>query len=119
MNRLEQVFVNLLTNARDAFDDIDRKDKEISVSTHVVNKSVIIEFKDNAGGIDEDKLKKIFQPFFTIKEVGKGTGLGLSISHGIIKEHNGEISCSSQKGKGTIFKIVIGQHQETSGSKVA
>ncbi len=63
--------------------------------------------RDNGCGIKQDKLEKIFTPFYTTKEPGKGTGLGLSIVYGIVKSHKGEILCESQVGVGTTFKIYL------------
>jgi signal transduction histidine kinase len=66
-----------------------------------------IEFTDNGYGIDQENLRKIFEPFYTTKKPGEGTGLGLSVSYGIIRDHNGEILVESETGKGTTFRVVI------------
>jgi len=108
-SRLEQVFINLLINARDAIEDLyppgqDTKgDKKITLRTRSAGGTVIVEVCDTGIGIPEAILDKIFEPFFTTKEVGKGTGLGLSISYGIIKECGGSITAESEPGKGTCF----------------
>jgi signal transduction histidine kinase len=107
--RLEQVFINLLNNARDALDGMeDNKDKQINISSRHEDGKLILEFVDNGPGIPAEVLAKMFDPFFTTKEVGKGTGLGLSISHTIISEHYGEISFHSEgEGLGTTCRIVL------------
>jgi signal transduction histidine kinase len=107
-NQLEQVFINLLQNAIDAF-PIDKDDAEIRIAARysVKKKSLILKFYDNGSGIKKEIIDKIFEPFYTTKEVGKGTGLGLSIVYGIISEHNGTIHCDSTVNKGTVFTITI------------
>jgi len=110
-SRLEQVFINLLINARDAIEDLysyppghDTKgDKKIILKTRSAGGVVLAEVCDTGIGIPEAILDRIFEPFFTTKEVGKGTGLGLSISYGIIKECGGNITAKSEPGKGTCF----------------
>lgn len=106
--RLEQVFVNFLTNARDAFEEKDSKaSKIITLRSKLEKDLVIVEFKDNGIGISQENLDKLFDPFFTTKKVGKGTGLGLSISYGIIAEHKGKIKVSSIPGEGTIISVYL------------
>jgi C4-dicarboxylate-specific signal transduction histidine kinase len=102
--QLEQVFINLLTNARDAVADSPRKLIRISAGA-VGPTTVEIAFADTGHGIAQGLEQRIFDPFFTTKEVGKGTGLGLSITYGIIKEHGGTISVLSQPSKGSTFLI--------------
>ena len=106
--KLNQVFMNLLVNACHAITD----KGEIRIKTGTENGSVKIEISDTGGGIPENVMDKIFDPFYTTKPVGKGTGLGLSISHGIIKQHHGEIYAQSDPGEGTTFTIKIPIHQE-------
>ncbi|QWR76474.1 PAS domain-containing sensor histidine kinase [Candidatus Magnetomonas plexicatena] len=116
-NQLEQVFINLLQNAMDAFPK-GTANPTIKVNVSLSSekrKWVVIKISDNASGIDPENLDKIFEPFFTTKEVGKGTGLGLSIVYGIISEHNGTIACESVKNKGTVFTIKIPACEETVG----
>ena len=109
--RLEQVFVNLLLNARDAIEDklatavIKKGPEKITLITSSDGDKIIVEVSDSGAGIPKDQLEKIFEPFFTTKSVGKGTGLGLSISYGIIKDCGGNIQVKSKKGKGTRFII--------------
>ncbi len=108
-NQLEQVFLNLLTNARDAIEATGGKEPgQIEIVTRVSdndNECVEILVKDSGTGIAADHLEKIFDPFFTSKEVGKGTGLGLSISYGIIQDHQGEIEVAATGPEGTTFRI--------------
>jgi histidine kinase len=107
--RLEQVFINLLLNARDAIEDklatefIQKGAEQILVRTSGDRDSVRVEVSDTGTGIPQNILDKIFEPFFTTKSIGKGTGLGLSISYGIVKECNGNIQVKSEKDKGTTF----------------
>ena len=118
-NRLQQVFVNLISNARDALDLADENlKKKIIVSTKICSDKVVISFQDNGTGISKEKLKKVFDPFFTTKDVGKGTGLGLSISDGIIKDHHGEIVVGSTESVGSKFSIHLPLLTEEEKSKI-
>lgn len=101
--QLNQVFMNLLINGAQAI----KKQGEISIATWQKNDSIFISISDTGEGIPQDTIKKIFDPFFTTKEIGKGTGLGLSISYEIITKHDGEITVTSEVGKGTQFLIRI------------
>jgi C4-dicarboxylate-specific signal transduction histidine kinase len=101
--QLEQVFINLLTNARDAVADSPRK--AIRISGSVGSAVVEVAVADTGHGIPAELEGRIFDPFFTTKQVGKGTGLGLSITYGIIKEHSGTISVVSPPGEGATFLI--------------
>jgi len=101
--QLNQVFMNVLSNAIDAID----KNGTITITTRKMNGIVSISIKDTGKGIPRGYQEKIFEPFFTTKEVGRGTGLGLSISHGIIKKHNGTIEFRSNPGEGTEFIISV------------
>src|SRR5438093_1590930 len=101
--QLEQVFINLLTNARDAMADSPRK--AIRISSSVGPAIVEVAFADTGDGIPPGLERRIFDPFFTTKDVGKGTGLGLSITYGIVKEHGGTISVVSRPGEGATFLI--------------
>src|SRR5438445_462639 len=103
--QLEQVFINLLTNARDAVADSPRK--AIRISGSVRSEAVEVVFADTGHGIPSGLERRIFDPFFTTKEVGKGTGLGLSITYGIVKEHGGAISVVSRPGEGATFLIQL------------
>jgi C4-dicarboxylate-specific signal transduction histidine kinase len=101
--QLEQVFLNLLTNARDAV--ADSPHKAIRISAAVGSEVVDIAFTDTGPGIPPGFEGRIFDPFFTTKEVGQGTGLGLSITYGIIKDLGGTISVTSPPGEGATFLI--------------
>jgi len=103
--QLEQVFLNLLTNARDAVADSPRK--AIRISGVVRCGAAEVTFADTGPGIPSGLERRIFDPFFTTKEVGKGTGLGLSITYGIVKEHGGTISVVSRHGEGATFLITL------------
>ena len=105
-HQLQQVFLNMINNARQAIEEV-RKQGEIEISTATANGKVRIEIKDNGPGIAEENLKRIFDPFFTTKQVGKGTGLGLSLCYGIIQEHSGTIVVTSKAGEGAIFAIEL------------
>jgi histidine kinase len=112
-NRLEQVFINLLTNARDAIEEKgksaanQRGEKRISLNTRLEKGMIRIEVKDTGTGIPEAFSERIFDPFFTTKKAGKGTGLGLSISYGIIREYEGTIEVESQEDEGSAFIIEL------------
>ena len=113
---IEQVLMNLATNARDALPD---GGKIVITTTVLTLDSVfaqahglvapgdyaLLSFNDNGQGMDEETIKRIFEPFYTTKDLGKGTGLGLSIAYGIIKKHHGHIFCHSAIGSGTTFEI--------------
>jgi two-component system, NtrC family, sensor kinase len=100
-NRLQQVFLNLFMNARDAMPS----GGMLEVRTAGHNGYVEIEITDTGIGIPRENLIRIFDPFFTTKSSGRGTGLGLSVSYGIIKEHAGKIDVRSTPGKGTSFRV--------------
>ena len=100
-NRLQQVFLNLFMNARDAMPSGGML--EVRTATH--NGYVEVEITDTGMGIPRENLHRIFDPFFTTKSTGRGTGLGLSVSYGIIKEHAGKIDVRSTPGKGTSFRL--------------
>lgn len=121
-NKLEQVFLNIIGNAKDSIlelESIMKKNlstnefqnwldtalKKITISVKRIDQNLVIEISDTGTGIKESIINKIFDPFFTTKDVGKGTGIGLYISYGIIKEFNGTISVQSVEMKGTIFTI--------------
>lgn len=100
-NRLQQVFLNLFLNAKDAMPSGGML--EVRSSAH--NGSVEVEVTDTGLGIPREDLARVFDPFFTTKATGRGTGLGLSVSYGIIKEHAGKIEVRSTPGKGTSFRL--------------
>jgi signal transduction histidine kinase len=100
-NRLQQVFLNLFLNAKDAMPS----GGMLEVRTAANNGTVEIEIADTGMGIQRENLARMFDPFFTTKATGRGTGLGLSVSYGIIKEHAGKIEVRSTPGKGTSFRL--------------
>ena len=113
-HQLQQVFVNILGNARQAIEAF-RPDGQIIVRTGVEKGFVRVEFIDNGPGIRPENLSRIFDPFFTTKPVGKGTGLGLSLSYGMIQEHGGRISARSEVGNGATFVIELPVAADLSG----
>ena len=142
-HQMEQVFLNLLSNARDALDEkdeaVDRgsqntgttpepgitnheprggrggvSEKRLIIRTRREGDEVVAEVEDNGAGIDEKDVGRVFEPFYTTKEADKGTGLGLSISYAIVKNHGGEIVCESRQGEGTVFRVRLpGEKSET------
>jgi hypothetical protein len=107
--KLQQVFTNLILNARDAMIG---GGKITLMTDSNENGEVVIEVSDTGEGISPENLTKIYDPFFTTKGVGSGTGLGLAVSYGIVQEHAGTIEARSQLGEGTTFHLVFPQFQE-------
>lgn len=103
VGQLNQVFMNLLSNAGDAIAD----QGNVWIRTRSENEHVIVDIEDDGGGIPPEHLPKIFDPFYTTKPIGKGTGLGLSISYGIVDKHGGTISVESTSGHGTTFTVKL------------
>lgn len=111
-NRLEQVIFNLVTNARDAIElRVPSEDVPtggtITLSTLSKGDTVVFTIADTGVGIPEDRMEKIFEPFYTTKEVGKGMGLGLAITYGIVRDFGGEIEVESTLGRGTRFRVSL------------
>ncbi|MEM7773769.1 MAG: ATP-binding protein, partial [Cyanobacteria bacterium P01_A01_bin.37] len=105
---LNQVFLNILSNAIDVLDTCQEATPTITITTQQYPESVKIAISDNGPGIPRAVQQKIFDPFFTTKTVGKGTGMGLAISHQIVVEsHGGELDCQSIPGQGTEFLITL------------
>ncbi len=102
-HKLQQVFLNLCLNAKDAM----RKGGWLSVSSSVLNSQVVVDVADTGTGIRREDLSRIYDPFFTTKEIGQGTGLGLAITYGIVQEHDGSIACYSTPGLGTRFVLTL------------
>jgi len=102
-NRLQQVFFNLVLNARDAMP----AGGWLTLETRADDDTVIIEVKDTGTGIRKEDIKRIYDPFFTTKGIGRGTGLGLSVSYGIVQEHGGAIFVESTPGQGTTFQVAL------------
>ncbi|MBF0314710.1 MAG: PAS domain S-box protein [Oligoflexia bacterium] len=118
VGKLQQVIMNMLTNAKDAIKERGEGGGIIQVGTidrkgsgggdaNASEQEIVITISDNGIGMSEEQLKKIFDPFYTTKEIGKGTGLGLSISNSIITSIGGKITVWSEKGKGSIFTIIL------------
>ena len=110
--RLEQVFINLLLNARDAIEEKSAArsasgEKKITLKTWQDGQKVVAEVGDTGGGIPKAIEDKLFEPFFTTKQVGKGTGLGLSISYGIVKDCGGDIRAVSRDNEGAVFYVTF------------
>ena len=109
-NQLEQVFLNLISNARDAMEKVERK-RELAIATSLIHDNasddVEVIVRDTGRGIPPEDMDKIFDPFFSTKEVGKGTGLGLSICYGIIEAHGGHIEVESKLDAGTTFRVFL------------
>ena len=119
--RLEQVFLNLLGNARDALDEKgadsvprdrtgDNARKRITIRTRYrkdARLGVIAEVEDNGIGVESVSVGRVFEPFFTTKDINRGTGLGLSISYATVRDHGGEITCESTWGEGSTFRVEL------------
>ena len=101
--KLQQVFLNLFLNARDAMP----KGGWLTIVTRAEGGSAVVEVADTGSGIPAEQLSRIYDPFFTTKDIGKGMGLGLSITYGIVQEHGGAMSCDSAVGQGTRFSISL------------
>jgi PAS domain S-box-containing protein len=115
VNRLEQVFINLVINARDAivYHDTtisnrdEKRPKLVSMKAFKENNRIVITVADTGPGIPQNIIDKVFDPFFTTKRPGEGTGLGLSISYGIVKDHRGSIEVLESTEKGTTFRLTF------------
>jgi signal transduction histidine kinase len=118
-SQIERVFLNLIINAAEAMTG----DGTLTLTTcfGTNGNGIEIEVKDTGHGISMENMEKIFNPFFTTKEISHGVGLGLAISYGIVKEHNGEITVESEIGQGAKFIVslpIITKVSEEDGSKV-
>lgn len=124
-NKLEQVFLNLMTNSKDAMEDMGHgiltvKTQPVFDKTSNENRTVtgvFVLFSDTGTGIANDIKDKVFDPFFTTKEVGKGTGLGLSISYSILEDHGGSINAENNEGAGTTFRLFFPAERRKSPRK--
>jgi two-component system NtrC family sensor kinase len=104
-NELNQVFLNLIINAKQATEN--SKEATINISSHYQDDTIFIRIQDNGCGMSEEVKKQIFVPFFTTKPVGKGTGMGMAVAYGIIANHQGKIIVESIEGSGTTFEIQL------------
>jgi len=102
-NRLQQVFFNLILNAKDAMPS----GGWLTLATNCEDEQVVVEVRDTGHGIRREHIKRIYDPFFTTKGLGRGTGLGLSVSHGILQEHGGAIFVESTPDSGTTFRVTL------------
>jgi signal transduction histidine kinase len=114
-HQLQQVFLNLFLNARDAMP----RGGWLSVSTRVQGDRVFAEVADTGSGIPSEQIARIYDPFFTTKSIARGTGLGLSITYGIVREHDGTIDCDSAVGQGTRFTLALPLAQASARSAQA
>jgi signal transduction histidine kinase len=101
--KMQQVFLNLFLNARDAMPS----GGWLTVRSRVERDSALVEVADTGSGISAEHLSRIYDPFFTTKTVGQGTGLGLSVTYGVVQEHQGTIECASRPGHGTRFTLTL------------
>ncbi len=117
-NRLEQVFINLFVNARDAIEDkfeklIHSPEKKIYLRTSLVDGKVRVEVADTGIGIPKPLLEKVFEPFFTTKRAGRGTGLGHSITCGIVEDYEGTLEVETLENEGSTFILTFPASSET------
>lgn len=117
-SQINQVFLNIITNAVQAMPS-DRTEKGIITLRTAIEdqKTIRVEISDNGDGIPKDVLPKIFDPFFTTKEIGKGTGMGLSISYKIIQQHGGQLKVHTEQGVGTVFIVLLPLTQQEVSAK--
>jgi CheY-like chemotaxis protein len=128
--QMEQVLMNLAVNARDSMPDGGRLIIETAnvrlpekhngtQSLPACREGIMLSVSDTGQGMNEDTMEKIFEPFFSTKAPGKGTGLGLSMVHGIVRSHDGRITCRSAPGKGTCFQVYLPAVQPLQENKPA
>jgi len=103
IGQLNQVFMNILVNAGHAIE----QQGDMTIRIFQEGENIVVSISDTGCGIEPEKLPKIFEPFYTTKEIGKGTGLGLSIANDIVRKHNGAITVDSEKGIGTTFTVIL------------
>lgn len=114
-DQLNQVFVNLLSNARDALRDLPSQGpRHVKIALWSTESSIVVSVEDSGPGIQADFAPRIFDPFFTTKEVGQGTGLGLSVSHGIVSDHGGTLSYAPAEAGGARFVVELPRRLERS-----
>ena len=110
--KVQQVFLNLFLNARDAMPN----GGWLTIRTRVEDTRVVAEVSDTGSGISRQHLSRIYDPFFTTKSAGQGTGLGLSVTYGVVQEHHGSIECDSEMGQGTRFALTLPRATVSSAS---
>ena len=108
-NQLRQVFLNMISNAKDAM----QMGGALKVKTYKEKENIVIQISDTGIGIQEKNLEKIFDTFFTTKDSIKGVGLGLSVCYGFIKDHGGDIEVKSKPGSGTTFTVILPKYKQT------
>jgi signal transduction histidine kinase len=106
-DQLQQVFMNLVSNATEAMEAAGGGNLTIETSHILKEDNLQINFKDTGSGIPQENISKLFEPFFTTKKKGKGVGLGLSVAYGIVREHGGAINVTSDLGKSTTFQVKL------------
>ncbi|HDZ22940.1 MAG TPA: GHKL domain-containing protein [Desulfobacteraceae bacterium] len=106
-DQLQQVLMNLVSNAAEAMDAGEGGILTIETRSLSADSIIMISLTDTGAGIPEENLSKLFEPFFTTKKKGKGVGLGLSVAYGIVEEHGGTIKVESKPGKGTTFRVLL------------
>ena len=106
-NELQQVFSNLLINAKDACGAVGAQKKRIEMWLEQQNQHALVHIRDYGCGMDEETRQRIFEPFYTTKSIGEGTGLGLSTSLELVQQHGGTLSCKSEPGQGTHFVVSL------------
>ncbi|HET7747677.1 MAG TPA: ATP-binding protein, partial [Vicinamibacteria bacterium] len=102
-DHLQQVLLNLLTNARDAMPE----GGTITLRTLATDGEAVVEVRDTGPGLSAEVEERLFEPFFTTKAVGQGTGLGLSVSHGIVSAHGGHMEATNAPGGGALFRVAL------------
>lgn len=113
-SKLNQLFLNIITNACQSMSD---SGGGLKVSSKLVDEELYLSFKDQGVGMDEETQQKMFDPFFTSKEIGVGTGLGMSIAYKIVEAHNGRILVDSEPGKGTEMTVILPSKQRVEANK--
>ena len=106
-DQLQQVFMNIISNAVEAMETEDGGRLSIKTGLSLEKNAVWVKFTDTGVGISPENLTKLFEPFYTTKKKGKGVGLGLSLAYGIVKEHGGSIKVTSTPGEGTTFMVTL------------
>jgi signal transduction histidine kinase len=112
-DQLQQVIMNLVSNAAEAMDTSKEGNLSITTQNATDKRGVVLTVADTGVGIPKENLGKLFEPFFTTKKKGKGVGLGLSVAYGIVQEHGGIITVSSERNKGSVFRVELPVDRES------